>query len=88
MIRSLQKLKVDNLRYKNPRLHIDEVLVALSITASTNPNTAKAISKIPELKGCDVHASNIVPDVDIKLFKRLGMYISCEPEYLNQCLFH
>ena len=88
VIRSLQKLKVDNLRYKNPRLHIDEMLVALSIAANTDPNTAKAISKIPELRGCDVHASNIVPEVDIKLFKRLGMYISCEPEYLNQCLFH
>ena len=88
VIRSLQKLKVDNLRYKTPRLHIDEMLVALSIAANNDPIVAKAVAKIPELRGCDVHASNIVPEVDIKLFKRLGMYISCEPEYLNQCLFH
>ena len=88
VIRSLQKLKVDNLRYKTPRLHIDEMLVALSIAANSDPVVAKAVAKIPELRGCDVHASNIVPEVDIKLFKRLGMYISCEPEYLNQCLFH
>ncbi len=88
VIRSMQKLKVDNLGYKNPRLHIDEMLVALSIVANTDPNAAKAIAKIPELRGCDVHASDIMPDVDSKLYKKLGMYLSCEPEYITKCMFH
>lgn len=88
VIKSMQKLKVDNLGYKNPRLHIDEMLVALSIAANTDPNAAKAVAKIPELRGCDVHASNIVSNVDSVLYKKLGMYLSCEPEYITKCLFH
>ncbi len=88
VIRSMQKLKVDNLGYKNPRLHIDEMLVALSIAANTDANAAKAVAMLPGLRGCDVHASNIVPDIDSKLYRRLGMYLSCEPDYITKCLYH
>ena len=87
VIISMQKLKVDNLGFKNPRLHIDEMLVALSIAANTDTNAAAAMAKIPELRGCDVHASVIVPGVDEGLYKRLGMNLSCEPEYVTKCLF-
>ena len=88
VIKSMIKLKVDNLGHKNPRLHIDEMLVALSIVANTDPVAAEAIKKIPELRGCDVHASNIIPNVDSGLYRRLGMYLSCEPDYITKCLFH
>lgn len=88
VIRSMQKLKVDNLGFKNPRLHIDEMLVALSIVANRDQNAASAISKISELRGCDVHSSVIIPNVDQVLYKRLGMYVSSEPEYVTKSLFH
>lgn len=88
VIRSMQKLKVDNLGYNNPRLHIDEMLVALSIAANTDVNASKAMSKIRELRGCDVHSSVIVPKVDENLFKRLGMHLSSEAEYVTKNLFH
>ena len=64
------------------------MLVALSIVANTDPVAAEAIKKIPELRGCDVHASNIIPNVDSGLYRRLGMYLSCEPDYITKCLFH
>jgi uncharacterized protein (UPF0371 family) len=88
VIRSMQRLKVDYLGYKNPRLHIDEMLVALSIAANEDPNAEKAFSKLPELKGCDAHCSIILSGVNEISFKKLGMYISCEPEYQTNCLFH
>ena len=88
VIKSMQRLKVDYLGYKNPRLHIDEMLVALSIAANEDPNAEKAFSKLPELKGCDAHCSIILSGVNEISFKKLGMYISCEPEYQTNCLFH
>ncbi len=88
VIRSMQRLKVDYLGNKNPRLHIDEMLVALSITANNDSQAEKAFGMLPHLRGCDVHSSVIVSKVDEGLYKKLGMYISCEPEYQTKCLFH
>ena len=84
----MQRLKVDYLGNRNPRLHIDEMLVALSIAANTDPVVEKAIAKLPELRGCDVHSSVVLSQVDEGLYKKLGMYASSEPEHQTKCLFH
>ena len=88
VIRSMQRLKVDYLGNRNPRLHIDEMLVALSIAANTDPVVERAFSMLPALRGSDVHSSVIVSPVDEGLYKKLGMYVSSEPEYQTKCLFH
>ena len=88
VIRSTQRLKVDYLGNRNPRLHLDEMLVALSISANTDPQAEKAFSKLPSLRGCDVHSSVIISKVDESVYKKLGMYVSSEPEYQTKCLFH
>ncbi len=88
VIRSMQRLKVDYLGNRNPRLHIDEMLVALSIAANTDPTVERAFSMLPGLRGSDVHSSVIVSQVDEGLYKKLGMYVSSEPEYQTKCFFH
>ena len=88
VIRSMQRLKVDYLGNRNPRLHIDEMLVALSIAANTDPVVERAVAKIPELRGCDVHSSVVISSVDEGTYKKLGMYVSSEPEHQTKCLFH
>ena len=88
VIKSMQRLKVDYLGIRNPRLHLDEMLVALSIAANTDPYAEKAFSKLPKLRGCDVHSSVIISKVDEGVYKKLGMYVSSEPEYQTKCLFH
>ncbi len=88
VIESVQRLKVDNLGYKNPRLHLDELLIALSIIARTDKNAEKAFSMLPRLRGCDVHSSVILSVVDENVYKKLGMNTSSEPEHQTKCLFH
>jgi len=88
VIESIHKLKVDNLGYKNPRMHLDEMLVALSIIARTDENAAKAFAMLPKLRGCDVHSSVILSTVDEGVYKKLGMSTSSEPEHQTKCLFH
>ncbi|MBO6083999.1 MAG: DUF1846 family protein, partial [Candidatus Methanomethylophilaceae archaeon] len=88
VIKSMQRLKVEYLRNKNPRLHIDEMLVALSIVANNDSNAEKAFSALPKLRGCDAHSSLVISSVDEMMYKKLGIYVSCEPEYQTKCLFH
>lgn len=88
VIRSMQRLKVEYLGNRNPRLHIDEMLVALSIAANTDSVVEKAFSMLPNLRGSDVHSSVVVSAVDEGLYKKLGMYVSSEPEHQTKCLFH
>jgi len=88
VIESVQRLKVDNLGYKNPRLHLDELLIALSILARTDKNAELAFSMLPKLRGCDVHSSVILSVVDENVYKKLGMNTSSEPEHQTKCLFH
>ena len=88
VIKSMQRLKVEYLKNKNPRLHIDEMLVALSIVANTDPNAERAFSALPSLRGCDAHSSLVISSVDEMMYKKLGIYVSCEPEYQTKCLFH
>ncbi|MBE6978725.1 MAG: DUF1846 domain-containing protein [Ruminococcaceae bacterium] len=77
----IQHLKVDHLGNRNPRLHTDETLIALSISAVSNPIAEKAMEQLSKLRGCDVHSSVILSPVDEKIFKRLGVNLTCEPRY-------
>ena len=77
----IQHLKVDHLGNRNPRLHTDETLIALSISAATNPTAELAMEQLSKLRGCDVHSSVILSQVDEKIFKRLGVNLTCEPRY-------
>ena len=80
-IEPIQKLKVDYLKSKNPRLHTDEVLIALSASAATNPQARLALSPLPELAGCQAHTSVMLSDVDIKIFKKLNVQLTSEAVY-------
>ena len=77
----IQHLKVDHLGNRNPRLHTDETLIALSICAATNPLAELAMEQLGKLKGCEVHSSVILSAVDEKVFKRLGINLTCDPKY-------
>ena len=77
----IQHLKVDHLHNRNPRLHTDETLIALSITAATSPMAELAMEQLDKLKGCDVHSTVILSDADERTFKRLGLNLTCEPRY-------
>ena len=77
----IQHLKVAHLGNRNPRLHTDETLIALSISAATNPMAEYAMEQLSKLRGCDVHSSVILSPVDERTFKRLGVNLTCEPRY-------
>lgn len=79
-IEPIQKLKTEYLGGKNPRLHTDEVLIALSISASRDKNARLALEQLPKLKGCQVHTSVMLSEVDIKTFKKLGVDLTSEPK--------
>lgn len=78
-IEPIQDLKVRFLGGKNPRLHTDEVLIALSLAAVTNENAKKALEQLPALRGCQVHTSVMLSEVDTKIFKKLGVDLTSEP---------
>lgn len=78
----IQHLKVDHLGNRNPRLHTDETLIALSICAATNPLAELAMQQLGKLRGCDVHSTVMLSGVDENTFKRLGVNLTCEPKYL------
>lgn len=87
-IEPIQKLKVDYLGSKNPRLHTDEVLIALSMCAATDKNAQIALEQLPKLKHCQVHTSVMLSEVDIKTFKKLGIGLTSEPVYEHNRLYH
>ena len=87
-IDAVQRLKVDRLGGHNPRLHIEEMLIALTICAETDSNTQKALDVLDELRGCEVHSSVILASVDESTFKKLGMHLTCEPHYETKLLYH
>ena len=79
MIEPIQKTKVGLLHGNNPRLHTDEVLVALSMLSITDDNCRKALDQLPKLNGCQVHSSVMLSEVDRKIFKKLGVGLTCDP---------
>ncbi len=78
-IEPIQKLKTDYLGSKNPRLHSDEVLIALSTCAATDENARLALEQLPKLQGCQVHTSVMIGSVDSKIYKKLGLQLTSEP---------
>ncbi|MCM1090019.1 MAG: DUF1846 domain-containing protein [Butyrivibrio sp.] len=88
IIEPIQNLKVSHLRNKNPRLHTDEVLIALSICAVTDEKAKRAMEQLQNLKGSEVHSSVILSQVDKNVLRKLGVNLTCEPEYQGQKLFH
>ena len=87
-IEPIQDLKTNYLGSRNPRLHTDEVLIALSISAASNADAKKAMEQLPKLRGCEVHTSVMLSDVDRKTFKKLGVNLTCEPKYESSNLYH
>ena len=79
-IAPIQKLKTQYLGSKNPRLHTDEVLIALSATAADNEQAALALQQLPKLKNCQVHSSVILSSADQKTFQKLECNVTCEPK--------
>ncbi len=86
-IEPVQKLKVEHLGGVNPRLHTDEVLLALSICGATDPNAALALQQLSKLKNCEAHSSVILSEVDSMTMRKLGINLTCEPRYQSNKLF-
>ncbi len=78
MIAPIQNLKMEYLHSRNPRLHTDEVLVAISMLSLTSQNCKMALEQLPKLKGCQVHSTVILSEVDHKIFKKLGVDLTCD----------
>ncbi len=88
MIEPIMKLKLDFLGNNNPRLHTDELLIALSICTATNPVAELVLEQIPKLRNSEAHSTVILSQVDVNVFKKLGVNITCEPKYQNKKLYH
>ena len=88
IIAPISDMKISHLGHRNPRLHSDEVLIALSISAVTNPLAERVLKKLDDLRGCDAHFSVIISEEDEKLYKRLGIHVSCQPRYEVKKLYH
>ena len=88
IIEPIQHLKVEHLGGHNPRLHTDETLEALSICAVTNPMAELAMEQLSALDGCEAHSSVILSRVDMDLFSKLGVNVTCEPRYQIKKLYH
>ena len=88
VIEPVQDLKVNVLGNKNPRLHIDELLVALSICAVTDPNAKRAVQQLQKLRGCEAHTTVILSEADEDSFRRLGVRLTSEPKYQTSKLYH
>ncbi len=87
-IEPIQGVKVDHLGSQNPRLHSDEVLIALAISAATDKVAARALDSLHLLRDCDAHSSVILSEADSKIYSRLGIRLSCSPRYQSNKLFH
>ncbi|MEA4954630.1 MAG: DUF1846 domain-containing protein [Pseudoflavonifractor sp.] len=87
-IAPIQRVKVDHLGSVNPRLHSDEILIALAISATTNPMAAKALDKLAELRDCQAHSTVILSAADAGIYKKLGLQMTCEAQYETNKLYH
>ena len=79
MIEPIQHTKINYLGSRNPRLHTDEVLVTLSVLSENDENCRRALEQLPKLRGCQVHCTVMLSEVDQKIFKKLGVNLTCEP---------
>ena len=88
VIEPIQDLKTRHLGNHNPRLHTDEILIALSISAATNPTAKLAMDQLSKLRGCEAHSTVILSQVDETVFRKLGVNLTCEPKYQTKKLYH
>ena len=88
VIEPIQSLKTQHMGNHNPRLHTDEVLIALAVSAATNPTAALAMEQLHKLRGCEVHSTVILSRVDENVFHKLGVNLTCEPQYQTKKLYH
>lgn len=88
LIAPVQSLKVSYLGSVNPRLHVDEVLIALSVAAAENETAARALKALPQLNGCEAHCSVILSEKDSAVMRNLGINMTTQPEYENDNLYH
>jgi uncharacterized protein (UPF0371 family) len=79
MIEPIQYTKINYLQGRNPRLHTDEVLVALSVLSLHDENCRKTLAALPKLAGCQVHSTVMLSEVDRKIFRKLGIELTCDP---------
>ena len=84
LIEPIQKTKTEYLGGNNPRLHTDEVLVALSVLSPHDPNCQRALQRLPELRGCQAHCTVMLSEVDQKIFKKLGVGLTCDPVHKSR----
>lgn len=87
-VKPIQDLKINNLGNHNPRLHSDELLIALAITAKTNANAAKAMAQLNKLRGSEAHSTVILPLEDANVFRKLGVNVTFDPVYQQKKLYH
>ena len=88
VIEPIQKLKVKHLGSQNPRLHTEEMLLALSVCAASDPQAQAALDQLNALRGCEMHSTVILSAADEEMFRRLGVNLTCEPKYEGTRLFH
>ena len=88
IIEPVSKMKIENLGNKNPRLHVDEVLIALTISASTNPLAELAIKQLPSLVNSEAHSTAILAHVDSEIFRKLKINLTSEPEVFAKKLYY
>ena len=88
VIEPISDLKINHLGNHNPRLHTDEVLIALAISAATNPVAELAMQQIGNLMNSDAHSTTMMSSVDINMFHKLGINLTCEPVYETKKLYH
>jgi uncharacterized protein (UPF0371 family) len=88
IIEPIQKLKINHMGNQNPHLHMDEILLALAVASVTDENAALALEQIPKLRGSEAHSTVLLSRVDENVFKKLGINLTCEPQYQTKKLFH
>ena len=88
VLKPIQELKTKYLRGNNPRLHTDEVLIALAVDSVTSDYCSQALKGLQKLKGCEVHSSVLLSEVDVKVFKKLGMNLTQDAVYQTKKLYH
>ena len=88
VIEPIQQLKVKHLGDHNPLMHINEVLIALTMCAESDENARLALAQLDKLRGCEAHSSVILSSIDENVFSKLGVYLTCEPKYQTNKMYH
>ena len=84
----IQDLKINNLGNHNPRLHSDELLIALAITAKSNEHAAQAMAQMNNLRGAEAHCTVVMPLEDAEVYRKLGINVTYDPIYQHKKLYH